>query len=144
MARIAARGTWVPALVEAVEARAHARCPGASGLGPDELGSAGVDPRAEDRAGGLMTGMPFEYAVLRIVPRVDRGEYVNGAVLLYCQQAGFLGMRIRADLSCVTALWAKADVVAIADALAAAKAVAEGSSNAGEAGLADPGDGSAG
>ena len=86
-----------------------------------------------------MTGMPFEYAVLRIVPRVDRGEYVNGAVLLYCQQAGFLGMQVRADLSCVTALWAKADVVAIADALAAAKAVADGSSNAGEAGLADPG-----
>ena len=91
-----------------------------------------------------MTGMPFEYAVLRIVPRVDRGEYVNGAVLLYCQQAEFLGMRIRADLSCVTALWSKADVVAIADALAAANAVAEGSRTVGEAGLADPGDGSAG
>ncbi len=86
-----------------------------------------------------MTGMPFEYAVLRIVPRVDRGEYVNGAVLLYCQQAGFLGMQVRGDLDCVHALWAKADVVAIGDALAAAKAVADGSSNAGEAGLADPG-----
>jgi hypothetical protein len=86
-----------------------------------------------------MTGMPFEYAVLRIVPRVDRGEYVNGAVLLYCQQAQYLGMRIRADLSGVTALWSKADVVAIADALAAANAVAEGSHTVGEAGLADTG-----
>ena len=76
-----------------------------------------------------MSGMPFEYAVLRIVPRVDRGEYVNGAVLLYCQQAEYLGMRIRADLSCVTALWSKADVVAIADALAAANAVADFSHN---------------
>ena len=73
------------------------------------------------------------------MPRVDRGEYVNGAVLLYCQQAQFLGMRIRSDLSCVTALWSKADVVAIGDALAAANAVAEGSLNAGEAGLADAG-----
>lgn len=86
-----------------------------------------------------MTGMPFEYAVLRIVPRVDRGEFVNGAVLLYCQQADFLDMRVRADLSCVTALWPDADVVAISDALAAAKAVAQGSRDAGEAGLADPG-----
>lgn len=86
-----------------------------------------------------MTGMPFEYAVLRIVPRVDRGEFVNGAVLLYCQQAEFLDMRVRADLSCVTALWPKADLVAIGDALAAARAVAQGSRHAGEAGLADPG-----
>ena len=86
-----------------------------------------------------MTGMPFEYAVLRIVPRVDRGEFVNGAVLLYCQQADFLDMRVRADLSCVTALWPKSDLVAISDALAAARAVAQGSRDAGEAGLADPG-----
>ncbi len=118
---------------------ARPRCPGPSGVGPAEPGAAGLDPRAEDRAVGVMTGMPFEYAVLRIVPRVDRGEYVNGAVLLYCQQTEFLGMRIRSDLSCVTALWSKADVVAIVDALAAAKAVAEGSRTVGEVGLADPG-----
>jgi len=86
-----------------------------------------------------MTGMPFEYAVLRIVPRVDRGEFVNGAVLVYCQQADFLGMRVRADLSCASALWSKLDVVSIADALVAARAVAEGSPTAGEAGLADTG-----
>ena len=91
-----------------------------------------------------MTGMPFEYAVLRIVPRVDRGEYVNGAVLLYCQQVGFLGMRIRSDLSCVTALWSKADVVAIADALAAANAVAEGSRTVGRPDWRTPVDGSRG
>lgn len=86
-----------------------------------------------------MTGMPFEYAVLRIVPRVDRGEFVNGAVLLYCQQAGFLGMRVRADLGCVSALWPKVDVVMISDALVAARAVAQGSPSAGEAGMVDPG-----
>ncbi len=56
-----------------------------------------------------MTGMPFEYAVLRIVPRVDRGEFVNGAVLVYCQQADFLGMRVRSDLSGAEALWPKVD-----------------------------------
>ena len=65
-----------------------------------------------------MTGMAFEYAVLRVVPRVDRGEFVNGAVLLYCQQAGYLGMRVREDLTCVEALWPQADIEAIGQALA--------------------------
>jgi hypothetical protein len=83
--------------------------------------------------------MAFEYAVLRVVPRVDRGEYVNGAVLLYCQAAEYLGVRVRADLECVRALWAEADLVAIEQALAGARAVAEGSTEAGEAGAGDPG-----
>jgi hypothetical protein len=82
---------------------------------------------------------PFEYAVLRVVPRVDRGECVNGAVLLYCQEAGFLGVRVREHLACVRALWPDADVEAIGAALDAAAAVAEGRAGSGEAGLGDPG-----
>lgn len=82
---------------------------------------------------------PFEYAVLRIVPRVDRGEFVNGAVLLYSQAAGFLGVRVRRDLDCVRALWADADVEAIADALAGVMVVVEGGAGAGGAGAGDAG-----
>lgn len=81
----------------------------------------------------------FEYAVLRVVPRVDRGEFVNGAVLLYSQGPGFLGIRVRADLECVRALAPDADLEAIRGALAAAAAVATGAADAGEAGLGDPG-----
>ena len=33
----------------------------------------------------------FQYVVLRCVPRVDREEFVNVAVVLYCQDADFLG-----------------------------------------------------
>ncbi|MCU0300067.1 MAG: DUF3037 domain-containing protein [Candidatus Nanopelagicales bacterium] len=73
-----------------------------------------------------MSLLPFEYAVVRVVPRVDRGEFVNGAVLLYCQHADYLGVRVRADLDCVRALWAQADVEAIEAALADVAAVAEG------------------
>lgn len=86
-----------------------------------------------------MTGMPFEYAVLRVVPRVDRGECVNGAVLLYCQAAGFLGARVRADLTCVAALWPAADLDSIRAALATAADVAQGRADVGEAGAAEPG-----
>ncbi len=86
-----------------------------------------------------MRRMPFEYAVLRVVPRVDRGEFVNGAVLLYCQQAGFLGARVRAELDCVRALWAGADVADITASLEGFAGVAEGRPAAGEAGHGDPG-----
>ncbi|HEX6887572.1 MAG TPA: DUF3037 domain-containing protein [Candidatus Nanopelagicales bacterium] len=86
-----------------------------------------------------MTAMPFEYAVLRVVPRVDRGEFINGAVLLYCQQAGYLGMRVRPDLSCVQVLAADADLVAIRSALDSAALVAAGHAGGGEAALADAG-----
>jgi hypothetical protein len=82
--------------------------------------------------------MAFEYAVLRIVPRVDRGEFVNGAVLVYCQQADYLGIRVREDLACVRALWAQADVEAIGAALAGVVALVEGRVP-GEVGQVDPG-----
>ena len=85
-----------------------------------------------------MSAMAFEYAVLRIVPRVDRGEFVNGAVLLYCQQAGYLGIRVREDLECVRALWAQADVDAIGEALAGVAALV-GSEGPGGSGRREPG-----
>ena len=40
-----------------------------------------------------MTRHPFSYAVLRVVPRVERGEAINAGVLLYCQPMDFLGSR---------------------------------------------------
>ena len=82
--------------------------------------------------------LPFEYAVLRVVPRVDRGEFANGAVLLYCQDAQFLGIRVRRDLTCLRALWPQVDLEAVGGALADAAAVAEGRAS-GEIGSADPG-----
>lgn len=37
---------------------------------------------------------PYEWAVLRVVPRVERCEFVNAGVMVYCQAADFLGARI--------------------------------------------------
>ena len=39
----------------------------------------------------------FEYALLRVVPRVERGEYINAGVVLYCQDEKFLDARIHLD-----------------------------------------------
>lgn len=40
---------------------------------------------------------PFSYAILRVVPRVERGECFNAGVVLYCRQLGFLGVRVGLD-----------------------------------------------
>ena len=141
---LAARDVWVPALVEAVargparDDRGH-RVPAAASSGPpDGSRSCGWGQMVGDGArqpgspvgstvrGPVMTAMAFEYAVLRIVPRVDRGEFVNGAVLLYCQQEEFLGVAVRADLGAVRALWPQSDVESIAAALASVRDVALG------------------
>jgi secreted trypsin-like serine protease len=63
---------------------------------------------------------PFEYAVLRVVPRVDRGEAVNAGVVLYCRAEDFLGARVHLDPDRVRALDPGADLPAIAAALDAA------------------------
>ena len=39
----------------------------------------------------------FQYAIVRILPRVERGESLNVGVVLLCRQAGFLGARIALD-----------------------------------------------
>src|SRR5579862_4134016 len=35
----------------------------------------------------------FEYAVIRVVPRVDREEFLNVGVILYCPDIRLLGLR---------------------------------------------------
>jgi hypothetical protein len=37
----------------------------------------------------------YEYAVIRIVPRVERGEYINVGVMLLCLQRRYLGARVK-------------------------------------------------
>jgi hypothetical protein len=47
---------------------------------------------------------PFSYAILRVVPRVERGERFNAGVVLYCRQRGFLGAKVRLDEGRLAAL----------------------------------------
>ena len=39
----------------------------------------------------------FEWALLRVVPRVERGECLNAGAVVYCQGAGFLGAVVELD-----------------------------------------------
>jgi hypothetical protein len=81
-------------------------------------------------SGGMM---PFEYAVLRAVPRVDRGECVNIGVLLYCQGADYLGAGVHVDAQRLRLLDPEVDVDAVRAALDGICAVCAGSPDAGPA-----------
>jgi hypothetical protein len=66
------------------------------------------------------TRRPFSYAILRVVPRVERGERFNAGVVLYCRQRGFLGAKVALDEDRLRALAPDApaeDVRAHLDAL---------------------------
>jgi hypothetical protein len=65
---------------------------------------------------------PFEYALLRVVPRIERGEMVNAGVVLYSRSLDYLGARVHLDEGRLRALDPAADVAAITAALDAVRA----------------------
>jgi hypothetical protein len=76
----------------------------------------------------------FEYAVLRVVPRVERGESLNAGVLVYCRQRDYLGSRVHLDTDRLRALDPTADPEAIRSALQAAADVCAAHPASGAAG----------
>jgi hypothetical protein len=85
-----------------------------------------------------MTAVPFEYAVVRAVPRMDRGESVNIAVVLYCQARDFLGCTGALNPGRVLALDPSADLDAVSAALDGICAVCAGHASAGAAAATSP------
>ncbi|MGH8888893.1 MAG: DUF3037 domain-containing protein [Acidothermaceae bacterium] len=81
-----------------------------------------------------MNRVPFEYFAIRCMPRVDRGEFVNVGVVLYSQDADFLGARSELSTDRLAALAAGVDVEAVSAALATIEAVCRGDARVGEAG----------
>jgi hypothetical protein len=98
-----------------------------------------TDRNGVDTAGQSTQPQPFEYAVLRIVPRVDRGEAMNAGVLVYCRPLDYLRAWVELDIGRLMALDPAADVAAIERALAAVVMVCESDPGAGQAGLQDIG-----
>jgi hypothetical protein len=78
--------------------------------------------------------MGFQYVVLRCVPRVDREEFVNVGVMLYCQKADFLRAACHVDRERLGALSPAVDLEAVGSALRVVEAVCRGDDSAGEAG----------
>ncbi|AJZ84623.1 DUF3037 domain-containing protein [Streptomyces antimycoticus] len=81
----------------------------------------------------------FEYAVLRVVPRVERGEQINAGVVVYCRATSFVAARVHLDEDRLRALDPSADVRAVRAALRAVECVCCGGEQAGQAAEEDPG-----
>ena len=74
---------------------------------------------------------PFQYAVIRVVPRVERGECLNAGVVLLCRPKRFLAARVALDEGRLRALAADVDPATIEAHLAAIERVAAGDAAAG-------------
>ncbi|QYJ05275.1 DUF3037 domain-containing protein [Nocardioides panacisoli] len=75
----------------------------------------------------------YEYVVLRCVPRVDREEFVNVAVVLHCQAADFLDVVWQCDAARLRALDPDVDVESVCDALDFVDGVCAGDARGGAA-----------
>lgn len=81
----------------------------------------------------------FEYALVRVVPRVERGEQFNAGVLVYCRAKSFVAARTHLDEAKLLALDPAADVAGIRASLGAVERICRGGAAAGQAGSDDAG-----
>ncbi len=80
--------------------------------------------------------VPYQYLVLRCVPRVDRQEFMNVAVVLYSQRLDYLACASHLDRERMLALDPDLDLDAVSEALEGVAAVCRGDGSAGLAGSA--------
>ena len=78
-----------------------------------------------------MPPSPFQYAIVRVVPRVERGECVNAGVVLFCRPRRFLGARVELDEARLRALAPDVDLDAVHAHLDALRRIAAGDHAAG-------------
>ena len=76
----------------------------------------------------------FDYAIVRVVPRVDRGEFINAGVILFCSTRGYLDARIELSRERLLALDPTIDVALVESHLAVIPKVCAGGGDAGSIG----------
>jgi len=79
----------------------------------------------------------YEYAVIRVVPRVEREEFLNVGIILFCKKAKFIKVKHLVPLEKIIALDAEADVEQIQANINAFEKVAHGSKEGGPIAMMD-------
>lgn len=74
---------------------------------------------------------PYEYAIVRVVPRVERGECLNAGVVLLCRSRAYVGAAIALDEMRLRAIAPEIDPLTIRPHLAAIERIARGDPSAG-------------
>jgi hypothetical protein len=73
----------------------------------------------------------FDYAIVRVMPRVERGELVNAGVILFCLERDFLDARVEVNEPRLRALWPGTDLELVRQHLEAIPRICAGSPDAG-------------
>ncbi|HMF63566.1 MAG TPA: DUF3037 domain-containing protein, partial [Edaphobacter sp.] len=73
----------------------------------------------------------FDYAVVRVVPRVERGEFINAGVIVFCLEHRFLEARVQVDEARLKALWPAVDLELVRKHLEAIPRICAGDVTAG-------------
>jgi Protein of unknown function (DUF3037) len=76
----------------------------------------------------------YDYAVVRVVPRVERGEFVNAGIILSCDVERILQASIELDENALLAIDARVDMDVVRSALATIPAICAGGEGAGDIG----------
>ena len=76
----------------------------------------------------------FDYAIVRVVPRVERGEFVNAGVILFCSTAAYLESRILLDCDKLRAIAPETDCALVQSYLDVIPRVCAGGKDAGPIG----------
>jgi hypothetical protein len=76
----------------------------------------------------------YDYAVIRVVPRVERGEFVNAGIILSCDVERILLAKIELDERALLAIDPHVDMDLVRNALASIPAICAGGEAAGDIG----------
>ncbi|EAU67931.1 DUF3037 domain-containing protein [Stigmatella aurantiaca] len=76
----------------------------------------------------------FDYAIVRVVPRVERGEFINAGVILYCLTSRFLAARVELDEKRLAALAPEVDMELVRGHLESIPRICAGGRGAGPIG----------
>lgn len=76
----------------------------------------------------------FDYAVVRVVPRVEREEFVNAGVILFCLGRDYLAARVEVDEARLRALWPEIDLDLVRQHLEAIPKICAGTEDSGPIG----------
>src|SRR5690349_6007923 len=80
----------------------------------------------------------FDYAVIRVVPRVERAEFINAGVILFCRTRRFLDARVELAPARLSALAPAADLAEVARHLAVIPTICRGERGSGPIGALSP------
>lgn len=85
----------------------------------------------------MQEGHSFEYAIIRVVPKVEREEFLNVGVILYCKSKKFLEAVVNLDELKLRSMCLKVDVEELKIHLIGLQEIANGNSNSGPIGKMD-------